>query len=62
LTPTLTIPVTAAMVSGSKVTVTYVANATTGLNKFTAYYVLVDAGIVKDIADNAATGIIDPLA
>ncbi len=62
LTPTLTIPVTAAMVSGSKVTVNYVANATTGLNKFTAYYVLVDAGIVKDIAGNAATGIIDPLA
>jgi hypothetical protein len=61
-TPALTIPVTASMVSGSVVTVSYVANATTGLDKFTDYYVLVDAGVVKDMAGNAAPGVTDPTA
>jgi hypothetical protein len=61
-TPALTIPVTAAMVSGSVVTVDYVANATTGLDQHTEYYVLVDAGVVKDLAGNAGPGVTDQTA
>jgi hypothetical protein len=60
-TPALTIPVTAAMISGSTATVTYVF-VTTGLDQHTDYYVLVDAGIVKDMAGNAGPGITDPTA
>jgi len=61
-TVAMSIPVTAGMVSGNMLTVTYVANATTGLDKFTDYYVLVDAGVVKDMAGNAAAAITDPTA
>ncbi|MDD2304020.1 MAG: Ig-like domain-containing protein [Prolixibacteraceae bacterium] len=54
----LTIPVTAAMVSDKTVTVSYVYNETTGgLDKDTDYYVLVDGGIVKDLAGNAFAGV-----
>jgi hypothetical protein len=58
-TTALTIPVTAAMVSGKTVTVTYTYDATlkNGLDKNTDYYVLVDAGVVKDAAANAAAGV-----
>jgi hypothetical protein len=63
LVPTLTIPVTAAVVSGNMVTVTYVYDsATGGLDKNTNYYVLVDAGIVKDAADNNFAGNTDVTA
>jgi len=58
----VTIPVTAAMVSGKVVTVTYVATATSGLDKNTDYYVLVDAGIVKDAAGNATVAVTDVAA
>ena len=59
VTPVLTIPVTAAMVSGKTLTVTYVAPATGGLNKNTEYYVLVDKGAVTDKAGNEFDGITD---
>jgi len=55
----LTIPVSAAMVSGKTVTVTYVAPTTGGLDQNTDYYVLTDAGIVKDAAGNAVVAITD---
>ncbi len=60
--PTLTIPVTAAMVSGSKITVTYPVNNATigGLDKNTEYYVLVDAGVVKDMSGNPSPALADP--
>ena len=48
-----TIPVTAAMLSGKTVSLTY-AN---GLERNTDYYVLVDAGVVKDLAGNAFAGV-----
>jgi len=48
-----TIPVTAAMLSGKTVSLTY-AN---GLERSTNYYVLVDAGVVKDLAGNAFAGV-----
>ena len=55
----LTIPVTAAMVNGTKtVTVTYsVVAPATGLDQNTDYYVLADAGIVKDAAGNGVAAI-----
>jgi hypothetical protein len=53
----VTIPVTAAMVSGKTATVTYVATATSGLDQNTDYYVLVDAGVVKDAAANGVAGV-----
>lgn len=60
---TLTIPVTAAMVSGKTVTVTYVYDeATGGLDKDTEYYVLVDAGALKDMAGNESAAIADKTA
>ena len=60
---TLTIPVTAAMVSGNVVTVTYAYDATTGgLDQHTEYYVLVDAGTVKDMAGNESPAIADKTA
>ena len=56
----LTIPVTAAMVTDKTVTVTYsVVAPATGLDQNTDYYVLVDAGIVKDAAGNATAAITD---
>jgi hypothetical protein len=60
---TLTIPVTAAMVSGNTVTVTYAYNATTGgLDKDTEYYVLVDAGALTDMAGNESPAVADKTA
>lgn len=55
----LTIPVTASMVTGKTVSVTYTFDATlkNGLDKNTDYYVLVDAGVVKDAAANAFAGV-----
>jgi hypothetical protein len=63
-TATLTIPVTAGMVSGSAVTVTYPSNNALvgGLDKNTSYYVLVDAGLAKDASGNVAPGVTDPTA
>ncbi len=59
-TPVLTVPVTGATVSDKTVTVTYVYDATVGgLDKNTDYYVLVDAGVVKDAAGNAAVALTD---
>lgn len=56
--PALTIPITAAMVSGNTVTVTYVYDpAVGGLDKSTDYYVLVDAGALKDLAGNVFDGV-----
>ncbi len=60
-TPVLTIPVTAAMVSGKTVTVTYAATQQ-GLDKDSRYYVLVDAGALKDNAGNTIDGVVDPAA
>jgi len=51
-TLTVTIPVTAAMLSGKTVSLTYAG----GLDKNTNYYVLVD-GVVKDLAGNAFAGV-----
>ncbi len=55
----LSVPVTASMVSGKVATVTYTYDATkkNGLDQNTDYYVLADAGLVKDIAGNAFAGI-----
>ncbi len=55
----LSVPVTASMVSGKVATVTYTYDATkkNGLDKNTDYYVLADAGLVKDLAGNAFAGI-----
>jgi methionine-rich copper-binding protein CopC len=60
-TPVLNLPVTAAMVSGKNVTITYPSNSASvgGLDKNTDYYVTVDAGAVKDIAGNAFAGVAD---
>jgi hypothetical protein len=57
----LTVPVTAAMVSGKTVTAAYVYDATlkNGLDQNTAYYVLVDAGVVKDAIGNGVVAITD---
>lgn len=58
--PALTIPITAEMVSGNTVTVTYVYDpAVGGLDKNTDYYVLVDAGALKDLAGNNFDGVTD---
>jgi hypothetical protein len=55
----LAVPVTASMVSGKVATVTYTYDATlkNGLDRNTDYYVLADAGLVKDVAGNAFAGI-----
>jgi len=59
----LTIPVTAAMVTDKTVTVTYsVVAPAKGLDQNTDYYVLVDAGIVKDAAGNATAAVTDVAA
>jgi hypothetical protein len=52
-TAVVTIPVTAAMLSGKTVSLTYAG----GLDKNTDYYVLVDAGVVKDLAGNNFAGV-----
>jgi len=57
-TPVLTIPVTAAMINGKVVTVTYAATQN-GLDKDSRYYVLVDNTAIKDIAGNAFVGVDD---
>jgi hypothetical protein len=59
-TPVLTIPVTSAVVSGKTITVTYVYDATKGgLDQNIEYYVLMDAGVVKDAAGNASAATTD---
>ncbi len=59
-TPILTIPVTADMVDGNMITVTYDYDAEVGgLNKNTEYYVTFDAAIVADEAGNAVEGLAD---
>ena len=57
----LEIPITAAMVSGKDVTVTY-APTQTGLDKSTRYYVLVDGLALEDNAGNAFAGVSDVAA
>lgn len=54
------IPVTAAMINGKEVTVTYTTAA--GLDKNTNYYVTVDGSAITDIAGNKYAGISDPAA
>ena len=58
--PTLTIPVTAEMVDGDSITVTYTYDAEIGgLNKNTEYSVTFDADIVADANGNAGEGLSD---
>ncbi|MDP3914232.1 MAG: C10 family peptidase [Bacteroidota bacterium] len=57
IVPVLTIPITSAMISGNVVTVNY--NTTSGLDKNTRYYVLVDGSALKDNAGNAFAGVTD---
>ena len=52
-TAIVTIPVTAAMLSGKTVSLTYAG----GLDKNTNYYVLVDKGVVKDLTGNDFAGV-----
>lgn len=59
-TPALTIPITAAMINGKDVNVSY--TTTTGLDKDTRYYVLVDGMAIKDNAGNAFAGVSDVAA
>ena len=59
-TPTLTIPITAAMINGKDVTVNY--TTTSGLDKDTRYYVLVDGTALKDNAGNTFDGVSDQAA
>jgi methionine-rich copper-binding protein CopC len=61
-TATLTLDITKATVAGNKVTLTYDAAVSGGLNKNTEYYVLVDASAVTDIAGNTFAGVSDPTA
>ena len=60
-TAALTIPITAEMISGKDVTVSYAATQT-GLDKNTRYYVLVDGAAIKDNAGNAFVGVTDATA
>jgi hypothetical protein len=59
-TPALEIPITAAMISGKDVTVTY--TTTNGLDKNTNYYVKVDGLALEDIAGNKFAGVNDATA
>lgn len=59
-TPVLAIPITAAMIIGKDVTISY--PTTSGLDKSTWYYVLVDGKALKDNAGNAFIGVIDVAA
>ena len=61
VTPVLTIPLTAAMINGKDVTVTYAATQS-GLDKDARYYVLVDGTALKDKAGNAFIGVSDVAA
>lgn len=61
VTPALTIPVTAAMINGKDVTVSYAATQS-GLDKDTRYYVLVDGTALEDKAGNAFEGVSDVAA
>ncbi len=56
----LDIPITAAMINGKDVTVNY--TTTTGLDKDTRYYVLVDGTALKDNAGNSFAGVSDAAA
>ncbi|MDO8929341.1 MAG: T9SS type A sorting domain-containing protein, partial [Bacteroidota bacterium] len=56
-TPVLEIPITAAMISGKDVTVTY--TTANGLDKNTNYYVKVDGLAIEDIAGNKFAGVSD---
>ena len=57
-TATLTIPITAVMISGKDVNVSYTYSSTIGgLDKNTDYYVLVDAAAITDISGNTFAGI-----
>jgi len=60
-TPVLSIPLTAAMINGKVVTVTY-AVTQSGLDKNARYYVLVDGAAIKDNAGNAFAGVTDVAA
>ncbi|MFY9154393.1 MAG: Ig-like domain-containing protein [Prolixibacteraceae bacterium] len=60
-TPALTIPITADMISGKDVAVSYAATQT-GLDKNTRYYVLVDGAAINDNAGNAFVGVTDATA
>jgi len=60
-TPVLTIPVTAAMINGKDVTVSYAATQS-GLDKDARYYVLVDGTALNDKAGNAFIGVSDVAA
>jgi len=55
------IPITADMISGNVVTVSY-ALTQNGLNKDTRYYVLVDGLALEDNAGNAFAGVVDQAA
>ncbi|MBW8331355.1 MAG: T9SS type A sorting domain-containing protein [Prolixibacteraceae bacterium] len=57
-TPVLEIPITAAMISGKDVTVTY-APTQNGLDKNTNYYVKVDGLAIQDVAGNKFAGVSD---
>ncbi|MDP3434375.1 MAG: Ig-like domain-containing protein, partial [Bacteroidota bacterium] len=59
-TPVLEIPITAAMISGKVVTVTY--TTANGLDKNTNYYVKVDGLAIEDIAGNKFSGVNDATA
>jgi hypothetical protein len=61
-TPVISVPVTGATVSGKTITVTYDNTVVGGLDKNTDYYVLVDAGVVKDMAGNGSVALTDPAA
>jgi len=58
----VTVPVTAAMVNGKVVTVVYDAKTNGALDKSTKYYVLVDAGALKDASGNKFAGVADKKA
>lgn len=59
-TPALTIPITADMISGKVVTVSY--ETQNGLDQNTRYYVLVDGAAIEDNAGNASNGVNDAAA
>jgi len=56
-TPSVTVTLTAAMIQGSVVSVTYVAATNGGLDKNTDYFVTVDAGAIEDLAGNDFAGV-----
>jgi hypothetical protein len=59
-TPLLNIPITASMIAGSIVTVTYDAAVTGGLDRNTDYFVTVDANALEDNYTNKFAGIQNP--